>query len=124
MKRIIVLSLVAMLSLAGCDSQGGTSSADVEQAEKIEQEEAKVVQPEEPEVVEVKEQDQKEIADEEPQEPQEKTREYVLNTKSMKFHRTSCSSVDDISDNNRKDVECTRSELIDQGYEPCQRCKP
>lgn len=50
--------------------------------------------------------------------------EYVLNTNSKKFHMPSCSSVDQMSDKNRKDVEDTRENIIGQGYEPCKRCNP
>jgi len=51
-------------------------------------------------------------------------RDYVLNTNTMKFHVTSCSSVKDIKDSNRKDVHATRDSIIAQGYAPCGRCKP
>jgi len=51
-------------------------------------------------------------------------RDYVLNTNTMKFHVTSCSSVKDIKDSNRKDVHATRDSIIAQGYSPCGRCKP
>ena len=55
-----------------------------------------------------------------PDEPQE----YVLNTKSMKFHRPTCSSVDDIADNNKQEATATRDELISEGYSPCKQCNP
>lgn len=51
-------------------------------------------------------------------------REYVLNTKSMKFHRPTCSSVDDIADNNKQEATATRDELISEGYSPCKQCNP
>lgn len=50
--------------------------------------------------------------------------EYVLNTNSKKFHAPSCSSVDQMSEKNRKDVEDTRENIIANGYEPCKRCNP
>ena len=50
--------------------------------------------------------------------------EYVLNTKSMKFHRPTCSSVDDIADNNKQEATDTRDELISEGYSPCKQCNP
>ena len=40
------------------------------------------------------------------------SQEYVLNTKSMKFHRPTCSSVDDIADSNKQEATATRDELI------------
>ena len=55
-----------------------------------------------------------------PHEPQE----YVLNTKSMKFHRPTCSSVNDIADNNKQEAASTRDELISEGYSPCKQCNP
>lgn len=51
-------------------------------------------------------------------------KEYVLNTKSMKFHRPTCSSVNDIADNNKQEATATRDELISEGYSPCKQCNP
>ena len=36
----------------------------------------------------------------------------------------SCSSVKQMADQNRRDVEMTRSEIINMGYEPCGKCRP
>ena len=47
---------------------------------------------------------------------------YVLNTSSKRFHLPDCSSVAQISDNNRKDFTGSRDELIAQGYKPCGQC--
>ena len=52
------------------------------------------------------------------------SQEYVLNTKSMKFHRPTCSSVDDIANGNKQEIEATRDELISKGYSPCKQCNP
>ena len=49
---------------------------------------------------------------------------YVLNTNTKKFHLHSCSSVDDMKDKNKKEVSCSREEVIDMGYDPCKRCNP
>ena len=49
---------------------------------------------------------------------------YILNTNSHKFHLPSCSSVDQMSDKNKEEYSGSREELIQQGYEPCQRCNP
>lgn len=46
---------------------------------------------------------------------------YILNTKSMKFHRTTCKSLPTA---NREETTKSREELIKEGYEPCGRCKP
>lgn len=49
---------------------------------------------------------------------------YVLNTNTKKFHYPSCSSVDQMKDKNKKEVTCSRDEVIGMGYEPCKRCNP
>ena len=52
------------------------------------------------------------------------SQEYVLNTKSMKFHCPTCSSVNEIADNNKQEATATRDELISEGYSPCKQCNP
>lgn len=54
----------------------------------------------------------------------EMSKDYVLNTSTMKFHYPSCSSVSQIKAENREDVYATRSEVIARGFEPCKRCDP
>lgn len=49
---------------------------------------------------------------------------YVINTNTGKFHKSSCSSVADTKIQNRKNYTGNREELLEQGYEPCGRCKP
>lgn len=49
---------------------------------------------------------------------------YVLNTNTGKFHKPSCSSVEQISEKNREYTNKTREEMIEAGYEPCKRCNP
>ena len=49
---------------------------------------------------------------------------YVLNTSTHKFHRPSCSSVNDMKEKNKKIVTESREEIIEEGYVPCKRCKP
>lgn len=49
---------------------------------------------------------------------------YILNTKTMKFHRTDCDSVKKIKSENRKKYTGEREKLIDEGYEACKSCKP
>ena len=41
---------------------------------------------------------------------------YVLNTNTKMFHLPSCSSVKDMKDKNKKEVSCSRDEVIDMGY--------
>ncbi len=50
--------------------------------------------------------------------------QYVLNTKSHKFHLPECESVKDIQPGNREDYTGTREALIEDGYSPCKRCEP
>lgn len=61
-------------------------------------------------------------------EPSEQTSteepDYVLNNNTRKFHRPSCSSVEDINLSNREDYTGSRETLIERGYEPCKRCHP
>ena len=49
---------------------------------------------------------------------------YILNTNTKKFHYPSCSSVDSMSEANKKEYTGTRDALIADGYDPCGRCKP
>lgn len=49
---------------------------------------------------------------------------YVLNTNTKKFHLPSCDSAREMKEKNKKEVVCMREELIEDGYEPCQRCNP
>lgn len=49
---------------------------------------------------------------------------YVVNIRSGKFHYEDCEGVKGMSEKNRKDVTCTREELLEQGYEPCGTCAP
>lgn len=46
---------------------------------------------------------------------------YVLNVKTKKFHRPSCSS---LPTTNRQDSSESRDSIIAQGYVPCKRCNP
>lgn len=49
---------------------------------------------------------------------------YVLNTNTMKFHDPACSSVSQMSDDNKQEYKGTREALIEKGYEPCGQCRP
>ena len=52
------------------------------------------------------------------------TEEYVLNTNTKKFHRPSCASVSQMSQENKAVFSGSREELIAAGYDPCKRCNP
>lgn len=49
---------------------------------------------------------------------------YVLNRNTKKFHYESCSSVQDMKEQNKKIVTGNRDDIINRGYEPCKRCNP
>ena len=50
--------------------------------------------------------------------------DYVLNNNTHKFHRSSCSSGEDIKPSNREDYIGSREALIERGYVACKRCTP
>lgn len=50
--------------------------------------------------------------------------EYVINTKTHKFHRPSCSSVSSIKAENRSTFNGSREKLVEDGYDACKICKP
>lgn len=54
----------------------------------------------------------------------QKEQVYILNTNTKKFHQISCSSVDTIQKDNRKEFKGNREEVISQGYDPCGVCHP
>ncbi len=49
---------------------------------------------------------------------------YILNTKTHKFHKPSCSGVNDMKPENKAESNKTRDELMADGYDPCGTCKP
>ena len=49
---------------------------------------------------------------------------YILNTSTKKFHKPSCSSVDQMNESNKAEYTGSREDLINQGYDPCKRCHP
>jgi DNA-entry nuclease len=53
-----------------------------------------------------------------------KAETYVLNTKSKKFHKESCSGISKITKENKEEVKTTKEDLINKGYDPCGTCKP
>ena len=56
--------------------------------------------------------------------PEVIVRDYVINTNTGKFHRSTCNSASKIKPENRLDKTCTRDEIIAQGYVPCKKCNP
>lgn len=49
---------------------------------------------------------------------------YIINSNTKKFHKPDCPSAQDIKGDNKKTYKGDRKKLIENGYEPCQRCKP
>lgn len=49
---------------------------------------------------------------------------YIINTKTGKFHKPSCSSVKNMSENNKREFKGNRDQLIQQNYDPCGICHP
>ncbi len=95
-------------------AQGGTAETSVPQQEtKQEQTPAQnVVQDSSPAVQE---------AEQAPAASDTSELTYVLNTKTKKFHKPSCSYLPTA---NRKDTSESRESVIAQGYEPCKKCNP
>lgn len=63
------------------------------------------------------------LSDQEAAESGDET-DYVLNTRSKKFHTPDCSGVETMSPQNREEFTGSREELIAQGYSPCRQCNP
>lgn len=49
---------------------------------------------------------------------------YILNENTMKFHTPDCASVKSMKPENRKEYNGNRQDLLNQGYEACQKCHP
>lgn len=54
----------------------------------------------------------------------EEEQTYILNVNSHKFHLQGCSGAKDMKEQNKREFTGTRSELIEEGYEPCGSCNP
>lgn len=50
--------------------------------------------------------------------------DYVLNTNTMKFHYSWCSSARKIKESNRWFFNGSRDDVTAMGYKPCKRCNP
>ena len=47
---------------------------------------------------------------------------FIANKNTKKFHYPYCSSVKQMKDKNKKELNCSREEAIQQGYSPCGNC--
>lgn len=52
------------------------------------------------------------------------TPDYILNVNTRKFHYPSCSSVEDMKENNRQFYTGGRGDLVSAGYKACKNCNP
>ena len=59
-----------------------------------------------------------------PAAPKPASTSYILNTNSMKFHRSDCGIGQSTSAANKSYFNGTRQQVINMGYSPCQRCNP
>lgn len=50
--------------------------------------------------------------------------DYILNTRTKKFHLPDCPAVDNMSEKNKEYYTGTRDDLLDRGYETCGWCNP
>lgn len=50
--------------------------------------------------------------------------EFVINTNTGKFHKPDCKSVKKMKAKNKEEFNGSRDELIAEGYEPCNSCRP
>lgn len=56
--------------------------------------------------------------------PQSSSGSYIGNINTKKFHKTSCSSVKQMSEKNKYYFTGSRDEIISKGYAPCKNCNP
>lgn len=49
---------------------------------------------------------------------------YVGNANTKKFHKPSCYSASQISQENYIEFTCDRDDVVSQGYVPCKKCNP
>lgn len=53
----------------------------------------------------------------------EESQEYIINTNTKKFHKSSCGYAKQMKEEN-KEVSSDRNAIIADGYSPCKRCNP
>lgn len=59
-----------------------------------------------------------------PQSDDSSTTTYIANKNTKKFHYPTCSSVGQMKEKNKKELNCSRDVAIQQGYSPCGNCNP
>ena len=50
--------------------------------------------------------------------------DYILNTNTEKFHLPTCSSVNQMNEENKWYFTGSREKILSMGYQPCKRCCP
>ncbi|MDE5557757.1 MAG: hypothetical protein K2J32_08740 [Ruminococcus sp.] len=50
--------------------------------------------------------------------------DYIVNTKTGKFHYPNCPSIDLMSEENKLYYSGNKEDLFEYGYSPCGRCNP
>lgn len=59
-----------------------------------------------------------------PEKETPKTYSYIGNKNSGKLHLPDCASVKRMKEKNKAYLNCTRSEALSNGYDPCEKCNP
>ncbi len=49
---------------------------------------------------------------------------YTLNTKTKKYHKDTCYTIEDMDEGNKVNFNGTSDRLRKMGYEPCEKCNP
>ena len=62
------------------------------------------------------------VQNEQEEQHSQEIKEFVINMNTKKFHLPDCSSVSDMSEQNKSVVKGTIEEIINEGYIPCKRC--
>ena len=56
--------------------------------------------------------------------PKAAAKEYVINTKTKKFHLPNCTGAKNTKEQNKETRKISRDSLINDGYDPCKTCNP
>lgn len=79
--------------------------------------------PDETKETEIKKETEENSESEKPAETNKNQTEYIANSSTKKFHKSTCTYAKKIKDENKLESN-DRSELISEGYEPCKKCNP
>lgn len=62
------------------------------------------------------------VQNEQEEQHSQEIKEFVINLDTKKFYLSDCSSVSDMSEQNKSVVKGTLEEIINEGYSLCKRC--